>query len=141
MTVARLPPATRKAAVALLLVAALATGVGLLLAFDPNDVDSPLPQCLFRVLTGLYCPGCGMTRALHALLHADAATAWTMNPMMVLMLALLPAMAWHQFGRQPALPASFSRVLMNGKAWIALLVVFGVLRNLPWAPVAWMAPG
>lgn len=141
MTVARLSPATRKAAVALLLVAALATGVGLLLVFDPNAADSPLPQCLFRLLTGLYCPGCGMTRALHALLHADAVTAWGMNPMIVLMLALLPAMAWHQFGRQPALPASFSRVLMNGKAWIALLVVFGVLRNLPWAPVAWMAPG
>lgn len=141
MTVARLSPATRKAAVALSLVAALAAGVGLLLVFDPNAADSPLPQCLFRLLTGLYCPGCGMTRALHALLHADAATAWAMNPMIVLMLALLPAMAWHQFGRQPALPAAFSRVLMNGKAWIALLVVFGVLRNLPWGPVAWMAPG
>ena len=139
MTIARLSPTTRKAAVALLLVAALAACIGLLLVFDPNAADSRLPQCLFRLLTGLYCPGCGMTRALHALLHASA--AWAMNPMIVLMLALLPAMAWHQLGRQPALPASFSRVLMNGKAWIALLVAFGVLRNLPWAPVAWMAPG
>lgn len=131
----------RKASVALLLVATLAAGIGLLLVFDPNATDSPLPQCVFRILTGLYCPGCGMTRALHALLHADAATAWAMNPMIVLMLALLPAMAWHQLGQRPALPASFSRVLMNGKAWITLLVAFGVLRNLPWAPVAWMAPG
>jgi len=141
VTVARLSPATRKAAVALLLVAALATGAGLLLVFDPNAADSPLPQCVFRLLTGLYCPGCGMTRALHALLHADVARAWAMNPMIVLMLALLPAMAWHQLGRLPALPAPFSRVLVNGKAWIALLVAFGVLRNLPWAAFAWMAPG
>jgi hypothetical protein len=141
VTVARLSPATRKAAAALSVVAVLAAGIGLLLVFDPNAADSPLPQCVFRVLTGLYCPGCGMTRALHALLHADAATAWAMNPMMVMTLALLPAMAWHQLGMQPALPATFSRVLMNGKAWIALLVAFGVLRNLPWAAFAWMAPG
>jgi hypothetical protein len=141
VTIARLSPATRKAAVALFLVAALATGAGLLLVFDPNDADSPLPQCLFRLLTGLYCPGCGITRALHALLHADFATAWAMNPMIVLMLALLPAMAWHQLGRQPALPAAFSRVLVNPKAWIALLIAFGVLRNLRWAAFAWMAPG
>jgi hypothetical protein len=137
----QLPPSARKAAAALAIAAFVAAGIGLLLAFDPNASDSPLPTCLFRLVTGLYCPGCGITRALHALLHGDVARAWAMNPMLMLMLAVLPPMAWQQLHLSPALPLSFSRVLMSGKLWIGMLLVFGVLRNLPWAPFAWMAPG
>lgn len=40
------------------------------------------PQCVFRQATGLDCPGCGITRALHALLHGRVREAFGYNPML-----------------------------------------------------------
>jgi hypothetical protein len=40
------------------------------------------PQCTFRQLTGFDCPGCGSTRALHALLHGRFAEAFRFNPLL-----------------------------------------------------------
>jgi len=38
------------------------------------------PVCLFRFLTGMPCPGCGLTRSFCALLHGELGAAWTFNP-------------------------------------------------------------
>ena len=38
-------------------------------------------KCMFKLLTGYDCPGCGAQRALHAMLHGDIAAAWHFNPM------------------------------------------------------------
>ena len=70
--------------------------------FDPQG-QFFYPRCWLHQSTGLLCPGCGATRALHALLHGDLRTAWTLNPLAV---ALLPvglaygvraAWAWRTF--------------------------------------------
>ncbi|MDE6277755.1 MAG: DUF2752 domain-containing protein [Muribaculaceae bacterium] len=46
-----------------------------------HDPSSPAaPKCIFRLLTGWDCPGCGSQRALHALLHGQPARAWSFNP-------------------------------------------------------------
>jgi hypothetical protein len=39
-----------------------------------------LPLCMFRQLTGLPCPGCGLTRSMIVLAHGDLATAALMHP-------------------------------------------------------------
>ena len=36
--------------------------------------------CILSIVTGLPCPGCGMSRALTLLLKGDFAGAWNMNP-------------------------------------------------------------
>jgi len=41
--------------------------------------------CPFRVFLGMPCPGCGMTRAVEALLHFDIARALYLNPTIFLM--------------------------------------------------------
>ena len=46
---------------------AMAIGVSIVYAFDPSTARF-YPPCVFHSLTGLQCPGCGGTRALHALL-------------------------------------------------------------------------
>jgi len=58
-----------------------------ILLYERTGVDLRLP-CLIKLVFGLECPGCGMTGAVQALLHADPATAWARNP---LIFVVLPA--------------------------------------------------
>lgn len=118
-----------------------AVGLWLLRTFDPHAADSVFPPCLFHLFTGLHCPGCGLTRALHALAHGDITRAWAMHPLLLVTLPLLAAMAAQALSARTVLPPALDRHLHDGRTWIAVLLVFGVLRNLPWAGVAWMAPG
>lgn len=46
---------------------------------DPASTDVIL--CPYRLLTGWACPGCGLTRAAHYVLHADLSTAFAYNPL------------------------------------------------------------
>ena len=50
--------------------------------------QSWLPGCLFHKLTGLNCPGCGMTRAAHATLHGQLGEAFRFNPLGMVLLPL-----------------------------------------------------
>ena len=130
------PPALAGAGV---LVAA--AGAWVLRTFDPNTAASFYPQCLFYLVTGWHCPGCGITRALHALVHFDLPRALAMNPLVVVAMPLLLALALHSWTRWRVLPEPVARVLSNGYGWIAVLVAYWVLRNLPWWPFSWLAPG
>ena len=131
-----------RAAVTVLSVAAvgvLALGVWLLRTFDPGAAGSLFPSCLFHDLTGWYCPGCGITRALHALVHFDLMRAFAMNSLLVVCLPLLAAMALQGFTHRALLPAAVSRVAFNGRVWIGALLVFGIARNLQ--GLEFLAPG
>jgi hypothetical protein len=133
-------PARRLPIVAALGVATIA-GVGLLYAFDPNSVSSPFPGCLFRAFTGLYCPGCGMTRMLHALVHGDIAGAASMNVLALFGLPVLAVLIAEQLWATRLVHGPLRGVLFDGRIWIIAALVFGVLRNLPWAPFSALAPG
>ncbi len=55
----------------------------------------PLPEsCWFKRLTGLGCPGCGLTRSVICLVHGNFLRAWDFNPggyiFFLLMAAQLP---------------------------------------------------
>lgn len=41
--------------------------------------------CLFRLLTGFYCPGCGGTRALAAFLHGQWLQSFIFHPIVLYM--------------------------------------------------------
>lgn len=45
--------------------------------------------CLFQLLTGLYCPGCGGTRALRALLSGHPALSFQYHPLVLYMAAVV----------------------------------------------------
>ncbi len=87
--------------------------------------------CLLHDLLLLYCPMCGGTRALHALLSFDVLSAFRYNAVLTLSIAaflVLDAVAWYRFfkGKEPYLR-------MPAWGWIlfaSLLVAFFVLRNL-----------
>jgi hypothetical protein len=49
------------------------------IAFSPEALPR-IPLCSFRLLTGLDCPGCGLTRAFCAISHGRLGDAWRYNP-------------------------------------------------------------
>lgn len=45
--------------------------------------------CLFHLMTGLYCPGCGGTRAVRALLRGNLAMSLQYHPLVPYMAAVI----------------------------------------------------
>lgn len=132
MAAVRTPPLSRNAVWWLTAAACAAVvGVWLLRTFDPNMAGSFFPPCPFHEITGFFCPGCGITRALHALVHFDVPRALAMNAFLISSLPLLAVMTVQGFTQRALLPDVVARVVFDGRWWIAALVVFGVVRNLP----------
>ena len=78
-------------------VGALAVAAGLVLCalLDPGSIEGLPTLCPFRRVTGLDCPGCGMTRALSALLHGDPDAAAAHHPLVLVALPLaVGALLW-----------------------------------------------
>jgi hypothetical protein len=126
-------------ALAAVVLAAAAAGAFFLAAVDPAH-SSLLPPCVFHELTGLYCAGCGISRALHLLLNGQFYAGLRMNPLAVLSLPLLLGwltLAFVRHFRGKALPRIPSWVPW---AAIAVIVFYTVARNLPWEPFSWLAP-
>ena len=120
---------------------AAVVGVWLLRNFDPNAAGNPFPRCMFQAFTGWYCIGCGMTRALHALVHGDVARAFSMNPLAMSMLAISPLLLGWRLGWQPRWMRPLIAVVSGPRFWLVLLPVYWVARNLPWFPFTLLAPG
>jgi hypothetical protein len=105
---------------------------------DPNE-PGHYPTCPFLAVTGWFCPGCGSLRALHALAHGDLRAALARNPLMVLTVPALLGwwVAWlvrSVRGR----PRRWAAPAWTIWALLALVLAFGVARNLPGA--AFLAP-
>jgi hypothetical protein len=104
-------------------------------AFEPGKTGI-FPPCVFRQLTGLQCPGCGSTRALHQLLHGHFVTAFTLNPLFVIATPLLlyvllkyTTLSFRGITPKPnALPARYIYLIF------VVIVSFWILRNTPLYP-------
>jgi hypothetical protein len=126
-------------ALAVIILAAAAAGLFYLAAVDPAR-SSLLPPCLFHEFTGLYCAGCGISRALHLLLNGRIGAGFRMNPLAILSLPLLLGwllLAFVRHLRGKPLPR-----VPSWLPWVAIAVVilYTVARNLPWEPFSWLAP-
>ena len=121
----------------------LAAGAGAFFVGYFNPVTAGFfPQCPLYVMTGLHCPGCGLTRGFHALFHGDILTALDFNAMLPVyavffVYIFLGMILIAVRGRgitikilHPAIIAAF------------LIVSFGfaVLRNLPFYPFTVLYP-
>ncbi|HEX4999399.1 MAG TPA: DUF2752 domain-containing protein [Terriglobia bacterium] len=118
--------------------AAAAGGAAILFLFDPARHDF-YPFCFFKATTGLDCPGCGMLRALHQLLHGHVFAAARLN---LLLVVCLPFIFWltarYAVERWRGQQAHWSIPPSWMWTFLALSVVFGTLRNLP--GFEWLAP-
>ncbi|MFL6375392.1 MAG: DUF2752 domain-containing protein [Pyrinomonadaceae bacterium] len=110
-------------------------------AYDPTQVHF-FPVCPLFALTGLACPGCGLTRGFHALFQGDVATAFGFNALFPVW-AIVIGYVW----------LSLVVYAMRGKGlpmwptnptflwtFMILLLVFGVVRNIPVYPLNLLFP-
>lgn len=116
-----------------------AGAVALIASVDPNE-PGHYPTCPFLWATGLYCPGCGALRTVHALAHGDVMTALERNPLAVVLLPFV-VFAWVMWGLRIA-GVTIWRPTLIPVRWIWTLLVailgFWVLRNVPgWT---WLSP-
>ena len=107
----------------------MAAGLVLCAVLDPDAVAACPTLCPFRLMTGVDCPGCGLTRALTALLHGDPDGAAAQHPLVFLALPLaVAAVAWlvaEAVSRRP-LTTRVPPALRTG-ASLALLAAFLVV--------------
>ena len=99
-----------------------------------NPIDYPwMPRCLFKWLTGLSCPGCGLLRAVHAAVHGRLAEAVAYNYWLLLTLPYLLAVIVQQMLPQGT-PKNLLRQLTGHRFVIAFYIVtyllWFVVRNI-----------
>lgn len=133
----------RKMRIALVLCAGAVCAVGALYLYHHNPYSYPLP-CIFYLLTGLYCPGCGAGRACYSILHLRFKDAFCYNPLMTILLPLIGLYIvvrltdWVITGGNHVDSKISVRVLV----WILIFTfIYGILRNIPVYPFTLLAPG
>ncbi|MBC8061979.1 MAG: DUF2752 domain-containing protein [Clostridiaceae bacterium] len=105
--------------------------------------NSIFPKCLILEYTGLYCPGCGSTRATYYLTHGNLLKAFGFNQLYIMLLPFMLYLYLLNFG-----------IRINGKELLPMpkfnlrfcmliaivFIVFCILRNIPTYPFNMLAP-
>lgn len=131
----RSAPSARRSRVALLApagaAAAVAGAVAYVVVRSPYEHELT-PACALLTSLGIYCPGCGGTRAAYDLAHGDVVSALGMNALVVLGVPVV-AVLWTRWVLRllgvALRPWTFPR--WGGWAIGAGIAVFWILRNLP----------
>jgi len=63
----------------------------LLMVIPTSTIESGPTLCLFKLIFGVRCPGCGMTRAVSAMMHGDVTAAFAYNRLIVI---AFPILCW-----------------------------------------------
>ena len=123
------------------LIAAALAGTAYLLVF-PLGPDAPYAGCPLNRMTGLYCIGCGTTRAMNALIHGDVLGALSFNVLAMAVAAAVMVFAVHSIFRGVT-----GRELIHVKVTIVRVLIligvgllFFILRNVPVFPFTVLAP-
>lgn len=121
----------------------LAGAAGVVAWFDPSAEGSRFPACQFHAATGLWCPGCGLTRGFHRLFRGDLAGAVSYNLFVPLVLVAVTVSMWNwlrsSWGASTVqVPAVLQQATVR---WLpAALLLYGVLRNIPAPGLRSLAP-
>ncbi len=112
-------------------------------ANNPASAGTRFPSCVFHDMTGLWCPGCGLTRGTYQLLHGHIGAALSYNIFTPVVLVVV-VVAWFSWLRtswdSPALRMPAGSGLLLAKVAPVIVIGYGVLRNIPVAPLRSLAP-
>lgn len=93
--------------------------------------------CPFHKFTGLYCPGCGVTRLLFSLIKLDFYQAFRYNPLVFILLIL----GLIYLIIKTILKKLNIYITIPNYIWcilIMIVIIYGILRNIP--EFSWLAP-
>ena len=107
--------------------AAVVAAILVLYIFDPAGT-AWFPSCPLHAWTGWACPGCGTLRAAHALLHLRIGEALRDNALAI----VIGSLGLAGFVRR--------RQAVWTTRWLAVILAFGVIRNIPVRPFIWLLP-
>lgn len=121
--------------------ALLAATLAIVSAYKPSDYDF-YPKCMSWTVLGIHCPGCGLTRAAHSLLHLDIPQTLAWNPLALFVLPYLGAALLRSLWFWLWDVRSARSMVPERLGWfiVGVMVVFWVLRNVPYEPFTMLAP-
>lgn len=90
-------------------------------------------KCPTKLVTGFYCPGCGVTRMFQHMIKLDFYSAFRSNcAVFVLLPFLLLFFAMRAYGYiKNGVPLYNKLMQVMIYTMIVILLIFGVLRNIP----------
>lgn len=100
--------------------------IGILVIIIMLKYDIGIP-CIFHIITGYYCPGCGGTRAIRALAHFNIHQAFRYNALIVLLFPFAMIYLIYKYVFK-------GRKSISNNIWLILLIItilFSILRNIP----------
>lgn len=93
-------------------------------------MGGPSVPCVFYKLTGLECPGCGVTRMILALSRLDLAAAMKANAFLTVTLPYLIALLLYSAYKWIRNEKADAKAEAAAAVYCIGLVIFGILRNL-----------
>lgn len=115
--------------------------ISLILYKKINNIYHIGIPCIFHKITGLYCPGCGMTRAIFSLIDLDIKQAIKNNILIIIVVPFLIiyiinfAYIWiNDLKKDP------SKIFPKWFWYTELIItiIFGIIRNLKY--FRWLTP-
>lgn len=98
----------------------------------------PLPHsCLFNNLTGIPCPGCGLTRSLVSAVHGDLTGSFSHHRLGMIALVYVLLQLTCRLG-VILVPAQRPRLLIQEKRLSRGVIILGILFGLNWVLSLWL---
>lgn len=114
------------------LIALVVIIVGSVLLHVAQIHEVNLPPCVFNVVTGLYCPGCGGTRAVKALIHGHILKSIWYHPFViygaVIYLWFMISHTIRKFVNPNVKGMKYRNIYMY--IWLVILVLNFIIRNI-----------
>jgi hypothetical protein len=111
------------------------TGAFVVGYFNPTTAGF-FPVCPLNAMTGIACPGCGLTRGLHALFHGDVLTALHFNALLPVYAFIFGYMFLSMFLVAVRGCGLSFKVFSPFALWgfFIVSIIFTIVRNLPFYP-------
>lgn len=119
-----------------------AAGLFYFYTYNPSNSDNLFVSCTFKNMTGWDCAGCGGQRAFHQLLHLNILEALRYNALFVVLFPYTLILIYYtvrQFLTGKNFPKNFWFSGKMALIFVGLLLIFMVIRNLPFYPFTLLA--